>query len=116
MNIGQSHMGIGAQIGSTLNVPTGLGLNPTADIPRQESATEDELGGLRNRICTLEEMVSQVEMRLRPIMSQNEVPATGRVSKDVRGNSMLVLSLRESNMQIDMLITRMCQIRDRLEV
>lgn len=112
MNIGQSHMGIGAQLGSTLN-PT-LGLGP--EVPRQESATEDELGGLRNRICTLEEMVSQVEMRLRPIMSQNEMPATGRVSKDVRGNSMLVLSLRESNMQIDMLITRMCQIRDRLEV
>lgn len=113
MNIGQSHMGIGAQLGSTLNPSVGLGPETS---PRQESATEDELGGLRNRICTLEEMVSQVEMRLRPIMSQNEVPSTNRVSKDVRGNSMLVLSLRESNMQIDMLITRMCQIRDRLEV
>lgn len=113
MNIGQSHMGIGAQLGSTLNPSVGLGPETA---PRQESATEDELGSLRNRISTLEEMVSQVEMRLRPIMSQNEVPATGRVSKDVRGNSMLVLSLRESNMQLDMLITRLCQIRDRLEV
>lgn len=113
MNIGQSHMGIGAQLGSTLNPSVGLGPETA---PRQESATEDELGSLRNRISTLEEMVSQVEMRLRPIMSQNEVPSTNRVSKDVRGNSMLVLSLRESNMQLDMLITRLCQIRDRLEV
>ncbi len=113
MNIGQSHMGIGAQLGSTLNPSVGLGPETA---PRQESATEDELGSLRNRISTLEEMVSQVEMRLRPIMSQNEVPSTGRVSKDVRGNSMLVLSLRESNMQLDMLITRLYQIRDRLEV
>jgi hypothetical protein len=112
MNIGQSHMGIGAQLGSSM---TGLGLNP-AEVPRQESATEDELGGLRNRLCALDDMVSHIETRLRPIMSQNEVPSTGRVSKDVRGNSALVLSLRESNMQIDSLITRLCQIRDRLEV
>jgi hypothetical protein len=83
---------------------------------KMDAPVADELRSLARRCADLDEYLSQLESKLIPLLSQNETAMAPRVQREVRGSSPIVCSMRETGMHLDALITRVCIMRDKLEV